>query len=91
MMRELGVLLAWEIQGAGTLFRNKLCHELGYANVWSPDREDIFGKPRSDTARIGWNPTKAAQMSTIGEYRDALHNGMMVNHSWHALDETAHL
>lgn len=90
---KLAVLLAkmyndaymiWEYQGAGVSFGNRVI-ELGYRNVYYRRKENIMARNPTDTP--GWHNDPDTAKIAFNEYREALANGLFVNHSEAALTE----
>jgi hypothetical protein len=80
-----GALFAWEMQGPGLEFGQKVV-ELGYRNIHCRTNEFQMGAVQSDTP--GWYPSPKNMTLLIDEYRTALHKGQFTNHSIPALEQT---
>lgn len=76
-------LLAWERQGPGETFGNQV-RLLGYYPVYTHIINKLVGPPT--TGVPGYPPRSMAML--LAGYESALYNGMFINHSREALEET---
>lgn len=79
-----GARLAWEMQGPGIKFGEKVI-ELGYRNVYY--RTDEFSLSKTVSDRPGWVPTRPNKRALLDDYRARLALHQFTNRSWGALDE----
>ena len=79
-----GAFLLWESNGPGRQFGSRVM-ELQYGNVYFRKKEEAITKKVSKIP--GWASTKEGKLTLIGDYRDAIEKGMIVNRSKEALEE----
>ncbi len=79
-----GAYLLWESNGPGRQFGSRVM-ELQYGNVYFRKKEEAITKKVSKIP--GWPSTKEGKLTLIGDYRDAVEKGMIVNRSKEALEE----
>ncbi len=81
---EEGAAFAWEMQGPGRKFGEKVIG-LGYRNIYFHARADFLTKKTTDI--YGWYPSPDAKDGILKEYRFALIKRDFINHSEPALEE----
>lgn len=80
-----GAMLAWEQQGPGIKFGQRVL-ELGYRNIYF--RSDDLSLSRVISDRPGWVPNNQTKRLLLEDYRSALYSRMFLNRSEAALKET---
>ena len=80
----IGAYLLWESPGPGRQFGSRVM-ELQYGYIYFRKKEEAISKKVSKIP--GWAPTKETKLTLIGDYRDAIEKGMIVNRSKEALEE----
>lgn len=77
--------MIWEAHGPGRNYGSRVI-ELGYANIYFKRRDESITK---DVTTIpGFFPTQQTKELLLGEYRAAIENGICINRSKIALEET---
>lgn len=84
---EEGALLAWELQGPGVTFGDRVI-ALGYRHVYYRTYEHSLNKKTTDSP--GWNVTPDNKRTLLEEYHDALRSRACVNRSESALRQCLH-
>jgi hypothetical protein len=77
-------LVIFEKNGPGGIFGRKLL-SLGYPSIWYMRVDST--KRATRTPRWGWHSSPARKEMLLGEYRDALSSGTIINPCKQALDE----
>lgn len=81
---DQGAFLIWEDNGPGQLFKAEVIR-LGYRNIHYRRNERSIGKKRSDLP--GWWSTPESKAALLGDYRQALATGDVVNRSRESVEE----
>lgn len=77
--------IAWENNGPGGIFGRKLVKALAYPHCYYQRVEGT--KDQQKTTRWGWHSNKARKQVLIGEYREEIEKGRLVNPCKESLDE----
>ena len=80
-------MLCWEANGPGRQFEKKVL-QVGFRHIWF-ERPDRKLSPKI-TDKPGWFSTDPTKLIVLGAYREALGNGVFLNPSVEALEETLH-
>lgn len=80
-----GAAFAWEMQGPGKKFGDRVVTQLGYRNIYFHRREDTLLKKVTDT--FGWFPSPDNKLRLLTEYRNGLYKRELINRSEIALEE----
>lgn len=78
--------VVYERNGPGGIFGRRIA-TLGYPNLYQAYIEDW--KTRKKTRRIGWHSDKDTKPLLLGEYRQAIKNGTIINPCEESLEEAA--
>ena len=82
---DQGAAFAWEMQGPGKKFGDRVVNTLGYRNIYYHVREDKLTKKQSDV--YGFYPSPDAKDDLLKEYKHALTHRNFINRSILALEE----
>ena len=80
-------LLVWELQGSG-VYAKVIQEDCHYSPFWIRRDEDVPWRQRDGKMRAGWIPHPKPVLTLMEIYRTALYEGLCINPSEYAIDET---
>ncbi len=82
---EEGASFAWEMQGPGKKFGDRVVNVLGYRNIFMNRRTDKLTQKVTET--YGFNPSPDNKLALFTEYRNGLYKRECINRSELSLEE----